>query len=44
LIGASQVAPLVKKLTKGVDRIDYGVLVKAIYGEFASDLRPIQRH
>jgi hypothetical protein len=42
MVGASQIAPLVKKLTKGVDRIDFAVLVRQIYGQFPNDLRPIQ--
>jgi hypothetical protein len=43
MVGASQVARRVRELTKGREQIEFGFLVKTIYGQFPSELRPIQR-
>jgi hypothetical protein len=45
MIGASQVAPRVRELTKNRDRVEISFLIKQVYeayGEAANDLRPVQ--
>lgn len=43
MIGASQVAPLVRALTKDKVRIEFGSLVREVYRLPYADVRPIQR-
>jgi hypothetical protein len=43
MIGASQVAPLVKKLTRDRERVEFGDLVRQVYQKPYADLKPIQR-
>jgi hypothetical protein len=43
LIGASQVAPRLRALIKGRDRIEFGDLVRTIYERPYSELKPIHR-